>query len=712
MKRSLIHLALLACLLSGAAVAQVQVGDNANAVDPESTAVGDNATAFNNCVAVGENALAGAPGAFGDCTAIGADSEAALGSIGIGTRAKVRGNGTIGIGNDVSVPAGAVAGTVVVGHNSTGDNATVLGSNSSVTGNPSNAMEGAVGVGKNVFVQGAGAAAVGDGARATNTNHLGVTAATTALGAQSNADAEGCVALGATSDCGGEANTVSLGNTSLKRRVTNLADGVYDTDAASVGQLNTMAGAIGGGAGFVNGVFVPPTITLSSGNTHTNVTAAIYDLDGRLHNLEQNPGGGSQGPAGPAGASAYQVAVSNGFTGTEADWLASLKGDKGDRGDVGPQGPAGANGQDGRDGVDGQEGPQGPAGQDGRDGVDGQDGQGTGSNRYFQANGNNDGSDNAQVDADGLGSVAAGRYASAEGSGSIAIGENAVANPDTNPGDNNSGAIAVGRNANAHGPATTAIGEDAIAEGTFSTAVGKQATARNGSLAAGAGSSATGHVSSAVGHSAQATGRAASAFGNNARAQADNATAVGSATVAQQNGTAVGTHSAAGVNAAALGYNAQATHTNSVAIGANTRTTGSNQVAMGYRQVTQVADGRVTQGSTDAVNGGQLWNLQQSLDDRWIEIDRRLDHTDKRINGLGAQTAAMAQMAAAGGPYGLAVGEVAIGAGVGFYGNEAAIAVGWSTRLTERVNVSAGVSFGSGKTKPMGGVGISIRLGR
>ena len=136
MKRSLIHLALLACLFSGTAMAQVQVGDNANAVDPESTAVGDNATAFNNCVAVGENALAGAPGPFGDCTAIGADSEAALGSIGIGTRAKVRGNGTIGIGNDVNVPAGAVAGTVVVGHNSSGNNATVLGSNSSVTGNP------------------------------------------------------------------------------------------------------------------------------------------------------------------------------------------------------------------------------------------------------------------------------------------------------------------------------------------------------------------------------------------------------------------------------------------------------------------------------------------------------------------------------------------------------------------------------------------------
>src|SRR5690606_6590433 len=137
----------------------------------------------------------------------------------------------------------------------------------------------------------------------------------------------------------------------------------------------------------------------------------IYDLDGRLHTLEQNPGSGSQGPAGPAGASAYEVAVSNGFTGTEADWLASLKGDKGDRGDVGPQGPAGDNGQDGRDGTDGQNG------SDGRDGTGGQDSQGTGSNRYFQANGNDDGSDDAK--ADKLGGVAAGRNSAAKGFGNV-----------------------------------------------------------------------------------------------------------------------------------------------------------------------------------------------------------------------------------------------------------------------------------------------------
>lgn len=44
------------------------------------------------------------------------------------------------------------------------------------------------------------------------------------------------------------------------------------------------------------------------------------------------------------GLSAYEVAVVNGFIGTPAQWLASLKGPKGDKGDsgsTGPQGPPG-----------------------------------------------------------------------------------------------------------------------------------------------------------------------------------------------------------------------------------------------------------------------------------------------------------------------------------------------------------------------------------
>lgn len=40
----------------------------------------------------------------------------------------------------------------------------------------------------------------------------------------------------------------------------------------------------------------------------------------------------SEGEIGPEGKSAYQVAVQNGFTGTEEEWLQSLKGEKGDPG--------------------------------------------------------------------------------------------------------------------------------------------------------------------------------------------------------------------------------------------------------------------------------------------------------------------------------------------------------------------------------------------
>ena len=50
---------------------------------------------------------------------------------------------------------------------------------------------------------------------------------------------------------------------------------------------------------------------------------------------------GSQGPAGAdgaAGRSAYEIALDNGFSGTEAQWLASLTGPQGA---TGPQGPAG-----------------------------------------------------------------------------------------------------------------------------------------------------------------------------------------------------------------------------------------------------------------------------------------------------------------------------------------------------------------------------------
>lgn len=57
------------------------------------------------------------------------------------------------------------------------------------------------------------------------------------------------------------------------------------------------------------------------------------------------------GAQGPAGKSAYQIWLDAGNTGTEAQFLASLKGPKGDKGDTGPQGPKGDKGDKGDPGA-------------------------------------------------------------------------------------------------------------------------------------------------------------------------------------------------------------------------------------------------------------------------------------------------------------------------------------------------------------------------
>lgn len=56
------------------------------------------------------------------------------------------------------------------------------------------------------------------------------------------------------------------------------------------------------------------------------------------------------------GASAYEVAVANGFEGTEAEWIASLKGDQGDAGYTPQKGVDYFDGDDGSDGQDGADG--------------------------------------------------------------------------------------------------------------------------------------------------------------------------------------------------------------------------------------------------------------------------------------------------------------------------------------------------------------------
>ncbi|MFR3449733.1 MAG: hypothetical protein ACLTTB_07605, partial [Ruminococcus sp.] len=83
---------------------------------------------------------------------------------------------------------------------------------------------------------------------------------------------------------------------------------------------------------------------------------------------------GADGSDGAAGKSAYEIALQNGFVGTETDWLESLKGQKGDTGEPGAPGEKGDRGEKGEKGDAGTPGKNGVNGKDGANGINGKDG--------------------------------------------------------------------------------------------------------------------------------------------------------------------------------------------------------------------------------------------------------------------------------------------------------------------------------------------------
>ena len=71
---------------------------------------------------------------------------------------------------------------------------------------------------------------------------------------------------------------------------------------------------------------------------------------------------------------AYDLAVDNGFTGTEAEWVQSIKGEPGEKGDTGEQGIQGEKGDTGEQGIQGEKGDTGEQGIQGEKGEKGEKG--------------------------------------------------------------------------------------------------------------------------------------------------------------------------------------------------------------------------------------------------------------------------------------------------------------------------------------------------
>jgi len=140
-------------------------------------------------------------------------------------------------------------------------------------------------------------------------------------------------------------------------RVVGAGDPAADHNklTTAVASLADQAGeAIGGKA---SAEHRHPVADLGTG---TPAPGQYLDGDGTWKPLP--PGDGAPGSP---GASAYDIAVTNGFVGTEAEWLASLEGDPGPKGDPGDVGPKGDRGDPGPKGDPGEPGAPGAPGADG-----------------------------------------------------------------------------------------------------------------------------------------------------------------------------------------------------------------------------------------------------------------------------------------------------------------------------------------------------------
>lgn len=128
----------------------------------------------------------------------------------------------------------------------------------------------------------------------------------------------------------------------------------------------------------------------------------------------------------------------------------------------------------------------------------------------------------------------------------------------------------------------------------------------------------------------------------------------------------------------------------------------------GKQRITGVAAGRIERGSTDAVNGGQLWQFQQDVNDRWDQIDNRMANMDRRLDGLCAMGQAQAQ-ASMSSAHIKTRNRVAVGAG--YCGSKTALSLGYSRDVTTPRGSPSAFSFGVSTTGQDTAIGAGWAIG-
>ena len=123
----------------------------------------------------------------------------------------------------------------------------------------------------------------------------------------------------------------------------------------------------------------------------------------------------------------------------------------------------------------------------------------------------------------------------------------------------------------------------------------------------------------------------------------------------------------------------------------------------GNKKITNVAAGDISANSTDAVNGGQLWKTNQTINN----IGGAVNELGTRVNRVGAGAAALAALH----PLDFDPDDKwDVAAGYGNYKDAHAVAVGAFYRPNEDTMFSVGGSFGGGEN--MVNAGVSVKLGQ
>ncbi|HWV07338.1 YadA-like family protein [Ralstonia sp.] len=534
-------------------------------------------------------------------------------------------------------------GSTAVGYgaNSTGLNAVAVGFQSIASGTnsinvgartaPGTGATADSTIGIGTDVTASGTAGIGIGVQSVASGNL-----TTAVGSLAKATADNAVALGANAQATNAAAT-AVGNGAKASGNTALAIG---GQALAIGD-GTVAAGQGAGAGSTTGNTGSVAVGIATGTLVSG--AQNTAVGGGIASAMRGAGSGVTGTRNVAFGSGDGTVT---YDGTLAASAGSL--------------------------------------------VSGNDNVAIGTNAGIGVTANGTTSVGLNAKASATGSIAIGVLSAASGGFGVAVGNASAASQ--------SGATAMGSGATASGVSATAIGNNAVASGTNAVAMGlgAQATGAN-SVSIGTSNVVSGANSGAIGDPSTISGSGSYSLGNNNTINANNAFVVG-------NGVTI----PGGLDGAVVLGNAStvsaAVPTPNAVVAGTTRTFAGGTPAAGDvvsvgsaaapRQIQNVAAGRVSGSSTDAVNGSQLFAANQAIDGVSTTVNNIQNGAGIKYfhaNSTVADSQATGTDSVAVGPLAVASGTNSVATGNGAQAQAAnALALGAAATATNAGDVALG----------------------